>query len=111
MGFQTQEDAGSRNKATLGSCPLVLQPWCKTTLKGVEGSLTVRGGGGALPGSPRPFQLSQAKVKPEPRLGAGLARDSVRVLVAWRWREEQGLPGATGAGSEMEPAARGRVPP
>lgn len=61
MGFQTQEDAGSRNKATLGSCPLVLQPWCKTTLKGVEGSQTVRSGGGALPGVSPPLPAQPSK--------------------------------------------------
>lgn len=49
------------------------------------------GQGGARPwGSPRPFELSQAEVKPEPRLGAGLARASPLFPAPGRQLEELG---------------------
>lgn len=146
MGSQSQEGSGSGHRAILDSCPSGLQPSHALVQKRVIGSwpfseLSGTGGkGGTLPGSPRPFQSRQAKVKPEPRLGAGLTRSSAPVPATGRSQEEQGLLGASGAGetggyaragraavgprnpaltllwswsagSVMEPAARGRAPP
>ncbi|XP_049980299.1 xylosyl- and glucuronyltransferase LARGE2 isoform X5 [Alexandromys fortis] len=103
MGSQSQEGSGSGHRAILDSCPSGLQPSHALVQKRVIGSwpfseLSGTGGkGGTLPGSPRPFQSRQAKVKPEPRLGAGLTRSSAPVPATGRSQEEQGLLGASGA--------------